>query len=33
MSDFHLITTIDSSLDEFVMNKHNDQLPVGLLAQ
>ena len=31
--DFHIFTVIYSSLHRFIWNQHNDQLPVGLLAQ
>ena len=31
--DFHIFTVIYSSLHGFMWNQHNDQLPVGLLAQ
>ena len=31
--DFHIFTAVYSSLHGFVWNQHNDQLPVGLLAQ
>ena len=32
-SDFHIFLTVYSSLHGFIWNQHNDQLPVGLLAQ
>ena len=31
--NFHIFTVIYSSLHGFTLNQHNDQLPVGLLAQ
>ena len=31
--NFHIFTVIYSSLHRFIWNQHNDQLPVGLLAQ
>ena len=31
--DFHIFTVIYSSLQGIFWNQHNDQLPVGLLAQ
>ena len=31
--DFHIFTVIYSPLRGFIWNQHNDQLPVGLLAQ
>ena len=31
--DFHISTVIYSPLLRFIWNQHNDQLPVGLLAQ
>ena len=31
--DFHVITVIFSLLHGFILNQHNDQLPVSLLAQ
>ena len=31
--DFHIFTVIYSPLWGFIWNQHNDQLPVGLLAQ
>ena len=31
--DFHIFTVICSSIDEFIWNQHNNQPPVGLLAQ
>ena len=33
LCDFHIFTVIYSSLHGFIMNQHNDQLPIGLLAQ
>ena len=33
LCDFHIFTVIFSSLHGFIMNQHNDQLPIGLLAQ
>ena len=31
--NYHIFTVICSSLHSFITNQHNDQLPVGLLAQ
>ena len=33
MYNFHIFTVIYSSFYRFIWNQHNDQLPVGLLAQ
>ena len=33
MYDFHIFTSIDSSIHGFSANQHNDQLSVGFLAQ
>ena len=33
LCDFHIFTVIYSSLHGFIMNQHNDQLPIGFLAQ
>ena len=31
--DFQIVTVVYSPLPGFILNQHNDQLPVGLLAQ
>ena len=33
INDFHIFTTVYSSLHGFIWNQHSDQLPGGLLAQ
>ena len=31
--DFYIFTVVYSTLHGFILNQHNDQLPIGLLAQ